>query len=224
MIREKLLSYKKIGIITLIAIFFFLVSIFLLKPKKEVDVIQRVEEEKNLKTVSLVKVEVKGAVLNPGVYEAEENERIEDIIQKAGGFLESAETITINLSKKVIDEMVIFIYSKEEIEKMKEEETRQLKTDQTCICPKIENQACMDYVETNYISKENDNFSIEGKVSLNQGIAKDFEKLPGIGSVKANAIVKYREEQGPFQSIEEVQKVNGIGASTYEKIKDFLTL
>ena len=47
--------------------------------------------------------------------------------------------------------------------------------------------------------------------------------LPGIGETKATAIIEYREKNG-FQSIEDLKKVSGIGDSTFEKIKDYLTM
>ena len=47
---------------------------------------------------------------------------------------------------------------------------------------------------------------------------------PNIGPVKAQAIIQYREEQGPFYTIEQIQEVNGIGEKTFEKIKDMITV
>ena len=73
------------------------------------------ENEKVEVSKKLYKVDIKGAVVNPGVYEVEENSRVIDIINLAGGLLWYANTTTINLSKFVSDEMVIVIYSKEEV-------------------------------------------------------------------------------------------------------------
>ena len=60
--------------------------------------------------------DIKGFVNNPGVYEIKENYKIEDIINDAGGLKKEAYTDNINLSKKVYDEMVIYISSKNEID------------------------------------------------------------------------------------------------------------
>lgn len=59
--------------------------------------------------------DIKGEVKNPGVYEIKENNTIQDIIKLAGGLKKSSYTDNINLSKKVTDEMVIYIFSKSEI-------------------------------------------------------------------------------------------------------------
>ena len=58
-----------------------------------------------------IKVDIKGSVATPGVYEVDSNSRVIDIINIAGGALDDADTDSINLSKKVQDEAVIIIYS-----------------------------------------------------------------------------------------------------------------
>ncbi len=65
--------------------------------------------EKPDDVVSVVLVDVKGAVVAPGVYEINSNERVKDVIKKAGGFLEDADQIQLNLASKVVDEMVIYV-------------------------------------------------------------------------------------------------------------------
>ena len=64
----------------------------------------------------------------------------------------------------------------------------------------------------------------EKKVSLNQATTGELETLPGIGPSKAAAIIKYREEVGTFQSIDELTNVSGIGEKTLEKLRDSLDL
>jgi len=61
-------------------------------------------------------------------------------------------------------------------------------------------------------------------VDLNAASAEEFRMLPGIGSVIAERIVKYREENGPFSSVEEIKSVSGIGEETYSNIVDFITV
>ena len=48
--------------------------------------------------------------------------------------------------------------------------------------------------------------------------------LPGIGEAKAEAIIKYREEVGAFQNIEELKEVNGIGDAIFDDIKESITI
>ena len=64
----------------------------------------------------------------------------------------------------------------------------------------------------------------EGVVNLNTATAQELAKITGIGEKKGEAIVKYREENGAFKSVEDIQKVKGIGAKIFEKIKGSLTV
>lgn len=61
--------------------------------------------------------------------------------------------------------------------------------------------------------------SVNGILNLNRATAKELEKLPGIGPVLASRIIEYRKINGNFQSIDDLRKVQGIGASTLEKFK-----
>lgn len=214
------------SIVFLLIIYFS--SLFFIPKQEEIIELEPVlQESKEEVFHNELQIDIKGAIKNPGVYMLEEGSRVQDAIMKSGGFLEEADTTSINLSKKLEDEMVIIIYTKAEIAAVMEEEVRTNKVEQTCICPKIENQACVQKPVTNVPSQESseDNTSNEPKiVSLNKGTVSDFETLPGIGPSKAAAIIKYREEHGEFKTIEELKEVSGIGEKTFEKIKPYLTL
>ncbi|WP_212934828.1 helix-hairpin-helix domain-containing protein [Bacillus hominis] len=60
----------------------------------------------------------------------------------------------------------------------------------------------------------------EGKVQINTASKEQLEKITGIGSRKAESILKYREEHGPFQKIDDLLEIDGIGTKSIEKIKD----
>ena len=60
-------------------------------------------------------------------------------------------------------------------------------------------------------------------VNINTATVQDFEALPGIGPVMAQRIVDYRDEHGPFKSVEELTKVKGIGESKLEELLDLIT-
>ena len=64
----------------------------------------------------------------------------------------------------------------------------------------------------------------EEKVNLNTASAEELASLPGIGSVLAARIVAYREEHGPFQSLDALKQVSGIGDKLVEKIRDLVEL
>ena len=62
------------------------------------------------------------------------------------------------------------------------------------------------------------------KINLNTASVQDLTSLPGIGKAKAEAIVKYREANGPFKSLEDLAKVKGIGPKMLAKLKDAITV
>lgn len=66
--------------------------------------------------------------------------------------------------------------------------------------------------------------STGGKIDINTAPVELLETLPGIGRVKAQAIVRYREEKGPFRSVEELLNVEGIGPVTYERLRELVTV
>ncbi len=217
---------KKYWYICLILLIFILVFFVLnINNTKEeiIEVEQPLENitqqaEKDIE--STIKIDIKGAVNNPGVYELKKNSRVNDAIAISGGLKDNADTSTINLSKNLTDEMVIVIYTKEEIKEMLKGSTSIKYIEKECICPKLENDACID----NIIDNTKDDSSNDGKISLNKATIEQLMTLSGIGQIKAEAIISYREKNGGFKAIEELMEVDGIGESTYNKIKNQLTL
>lgn len=63
-----------------------------------------------------------------------------------------------------------------------------------------------------------------GRIDINTASLEQLDTLPGIGEVKAKAIVYYRELNGPFETIDELMNVEGIGPATYEKLCDLITV
>ena len=174
------------------------------------------KQEENLK----IKVDIKGEIVNPGVYELTNKNNVIDVINMAGGLTDKSDTSNINLSKKLEDEMVIIVYSKQEIINMKEKEK--------IICPPC-NNACIK--ETDEKSKiditENKNNEINEKnekININTANNEDLQKLNGIGKAKADAIIDYRTKNGNFKQIEDIKNEQGIGDSAFEKIKDNITV
>ena len=125
-----------------------------------------------------------------------------------------------NLSKRLKDEMVVIIYTKEEIESSRSNPSVVKYIDKECSCPSLINDTCITEVITN----SEGNIVSTGKVSLNSALLEELTSLPGIGESKAIKIIEYRNENNGFKSVEEIKNVKGIGSSIYEKIKDYLTL
>lgn len=161
------------------------------------------------------KVDIKGEILTPGIYTLKSNSRVIDVIEMSGGLTENADTSVINLSKKITDEMVIIIYSKSEVkdfEKTKETEKivqeKCIKKDENA----LKNDACIT-----------DSVKTSGKVSINTATKEELMSLTGIGDSKAEDIIKYREENSLFKTIEDIKNVSGIGDSLFAKIKENIT-
>ena len=72
-------------------------------------------------------------------------------------------------------------------------------------------------------NSNNQNNYISGKININTATAEQLTELNGIGEVKANDIIEYRNNFGNFISLEEIMNVKGIGEKTFEKIKDYIT-
>ena len=165
-----------------------------------------------------IKVDIKGKVKNPGVYEVDSNYRVIDAIKKAGGVTNDADTSVVNLSKKVYDEMVIIIYSKAEVKNISEIKKQEEIKEKACLSnEKLVNGACIS-IEPSEGSAEADK-----KVSINTDSIDELMMLPGIGESKAKEIITYRKTHGNFSSIEDIMNVEGIGESIFEKIKDNIT-
>ena len=172
-------------------------------------------EEKEIK----YNIDIKGAVKNPGVYLLDSNLTVNDAIIMAGGLNKDADTSVINLAKKITDEMVIIVYTKEEVKKSNIVDTVIKVVEKECICPNIQNDGCLNTdIKDNISNKENNNL-----VNINTATVEELQTINGIGESKAKSIVEYRNENGSFKSIEDIKKVEGIGDKLYETIKVFIT-
>ena len=182
-------------------------------------------------------IEVKGAVKKPGVYLVNSNNIVDDVIKLAEGFTKKAYTKNINLSKKVSNELVIYVYTESEYKKLNEKEQVIIKEE--CVCPSYEITDCTNsgnslVVPDNNITNDNDiaidikdkeenNSSTNSLININTASLEELMSLSGIGESKAKAIITYRE-QTKFNSIDEIKNVSGIGEAAFEKIKDNITV
>ena len=208
---------KIIGSIAIlcVSIIFILVGYKMSKPKANIDDIDYkdifVETDKisgktdvekvitasaNSMEEGSIKVDIKGEVKNPGVYEIEIGSRVTDLIKLAGGITEEGSLDTTNLSIKLKDEDCVIIYKKGEVDKM---------DTSSSIISKSVALGSQD---------------ISTIININSASKEQLSTLIGIGDTKAEAIIKYREENGGFKSVEELTKVDGIGEKTLSKFID----
>ena len=151
-------------------------------------------EETPEHAVKTIYVYVCGQIQNPGVYMLPEGSRVYDLFALAGGFTEVAATEYWNQARLLVDGEMIYVPSKEEVK------------DRT--------------FETN----ENGTTKKSDKVNINTASKEELMTLPGIGESKAAAILAYRQENGPFSSLEELMQVDGIKEAVFSKIKVYIEI
>ena len=144
-------------------------------------------------------VDVKGQIKHPGVYQSSQNERVVDVISRAGGLTTNADESQVNFAQHVQDEMVIYIPAKGEAD---------------TVTPGA----------TGVGATAASGSSSTAKVDLNKADGTELQTLPGIGPAKAAAIIDYREKSGPFKAIEDLKNISGIGDKTFEKLQDLITV
>lgn len=167
-------------------------------------------------------VDIKGAVKNPGVYQVNEENIINDVINLAGGLLDKAYVENINLSKKVQDELVIYVYTKDEIKKNNLQENQICSSNNYIITECTESKVSI--ITSNENSENNNSSTSNSLININLASLEELTTLPGIGESKAQNIINYREENGYFKTIDEITNVNGIGEATFEQLKKYITV
>jgi competence protein ComEA len=181
---------------------------------------ENIKENKSIESNNIIKVDIKGAVKKPGVYEISSEKRVIDVISLAGGLNSNANTNYINLSSKVSDEMVIWIYTKNEIDKLKLEQSSTKYMIESCNCPVVDNTTCLN--SNNNTSNKND--TSKSIVNINSATEEELLSITGIGESKAKNIIDYRNKNGKFNTKEDIMNVSGIGEALYNKIKDYITV
>ena len=146
-------------------------------------------------TVAPIQVYITGAVKQPGVYSLTPGSRVQDGIDLAGGSLPGANLESINLAAFLKDGDRIFV-------------------------PEINESG----VPGDSRSPGNVLPGIQTLIDINTASQAELESLPDIGPATALDIITYREQNGPFKTIEEIENVKGIGPKTFESIKAFITV
>ena len=153
------------------------------------------------------------------LYKLKKSSRVIDVIEKAGGLTQNADTTVINLSKKITDEMVIIIYSKQEVKNWIKTKNQEDYLQEKCKVSeegKVENDACIEDNKKEKVTSE--------KVNINTAGKEELMTLTGIGEAKAQSILDYREEHGKFGSTEDLMQIEGIKEGVFNKIKEDITI
>lgn len=179
----------------------------------------------------LIYVFVCGAVAQEGVYELPAGSRVYQAVEAAGGYAADADTSYINQADPVTDAQKLEIPTVEEAEKLREEaalaaENRQMETEPG---PGAGPDGAAAGYANNGAGQVNNGAgqaddAAARLININTADEAALQTLPGIGAAKAASIVRYREANGGFSSIEEIKKVSGIGDITYENIKGCITV
>lgn len=140
-------------------------------------------------------VDIKGAVVSPGVYELTKGDRVDDVIRKAGGLTEEANTDAVNFAQHVKDEMVVYV-------------------------PVLGEEGAASLIA----SPTGADQQADELININNADLSTLLQLNGIGPQKAQSIIDYREANGFFKTIDELTDVSGIGLKTVEKIQNQITV
>ena len=175
--------------------------------------------QENNQTNETIVVHVSGAVNIEGIVELASGSRIANAIEKAGGIKENADMTDINLAYPLEDGMKIYIPTKEETEAYKNNENTPAESYVTASSGGVNSKEATNSTQSSSTSDMSSK-----KVNINTATQEELDTLPGIGPSIASKIIDYREQNGKFNSIEEIKEVSGIGDAKYEKIKASITI
>lgn len=158
-------------------------------------------------------VYVSGAVMNPGLYKLPPGSRVTEAIHAAGGLTPEADVNKVNLAKPIKDGLQVHV----PVLVIKSKRTEESKT----VTRRAENKPVLPAGEE---PQPDGKQPEDQKTNINTAGKQELEKLPGIGPALAERIVNYREVNGLFRDAADLKKVQGIGESKYNQIKDKVTL
>lgn len=143
----------------------------------------------------VLRVHVAGAVLRPGVITLPEGSIVQDAIEAAGGLSPGADPAQLNLAARLSEGMQVIIGT----------------------------SGAPQGVLNGAFGATPGEGSVAA-IDLNSATAAELESLPGVGPVTAGAIVAWREENGRFTAVEELQEVTGIGPKTFAKLEPLVRI
>jgi competence protein ComEA len=144
----------------------------------------------------LVVVDIRGAVIKPGVYSLSAGSRLQEALTLAGGTVADADLRGLNLARKLVDGEQIYV---------------PVQGEGTGAFPTVSASRVPAAVP-------------QGKININAATVEQLDTLPGIGPALAQRIVEYRTVNGPFTTLEDLKKVRGIGDVIFAQMQDLISL
>ncbi len=159
----------------------------------------------------MIYVDVCGAVANPGVFQLAAGSRVFQAIEAAGGYLPEAALTCVNRAGVLTDGQQLYILTQEEMERQG-------------LDPAEMAGASDGQMNGSAGTGQNTGMTAQvqqdNRININTADEAQLTTLTGIGATRAQAIIAYREENGPFAAIEDIMNVQGIKEGTFAKIKD----
>lgn len=160
---------------------------------------------------AMIYVDVCGAVANPGVFQLAAGSRVFQAIEAAGGYLPEAALTCVNRAGALTDGQQLYILTQEEMERQG-------------LDPAEMSGASDGQMNGSAGTGQNTGMTAQvqqdNRININTADKAQLTMLTGIGATRAQAIIAYREENGPFAAIEDIMNVQGIKEGTFAKIKD----
>ncbi|WP_448668229.1 helix-hairpin-helix domain-containing protein [Aerococcus viridans] len=153
-------------------------------------------------------VDIKGAIKVPQVVPVTPGMRVHDVVEMAGGVTGEADQSQVNLAQLVTDQMVIYV------PKVGEE-----------VSPSTEALVADSQVTESAVSESSGDATSGGDlVNINTADTTMLQTLSGIGEKRAADIINYRETNGLFETVDDLDQVSGIGEKTMEKLRPLITV
>ncbi|NMC80627.1 MAG: hypothetical protein GYA59_14795 [Chloroflexi bacterium] len=152
-------------------------------------------------TAEPIVVHIAGAVNQPGVYYLPRESRLTDAVDRAGGLQPNADAEALNLAARLMDgDKIVVPFAGQTVADVIQRSNASLNSSAAISADDLE----------------------VFPIALNTATQEELLHLPGIGPSKAADILAYRQENGPFQRLEDIMKVPGIGDSTFDQIREFI--
>ncbi|MEM8534023.1 MAG: ComEA family DNA-binding protein [Chloroflexota bacterium] len=149
-------------------------------------------------TVPMVIVYISGAVHMPDTYQLPATARVKDLVVAAGGLTKEADPDHINLAAHIVDADHVYVPHQGEVTNT--------------------------YSNESTLKEQSESSSTNSLINLNTANTTELETINGVGKTTAQRIVEYRTNNGPFESVENLQDVDGIGPSKFKQIEPFVTI